>query len=509
MTANISCESEIKIYDFLVKVRKNNPEYYEPVKRILGYLYKTVKKEFFHKKADYFLKIEKKDATQNTFDTEKTLFKHYVDGENGILDNLIKIVINDPKYFEYFYLKIEPFFEMSDNGIYSEYDIYKYVFNIYTILELYNLHPNDFESFKAIVDDLSNFFITSILNMDIHLSHILSSDIPSFNTKQDIIVALLSIPNYNEHPKIKEEIKKVLDEINCIYEDSLIEQYEIVTKTLLELYSEIEKQREKGYKISSQTVEQLEDDIMTNIVNSKKHDSFYHEPKKQAGSELVIYTPVLLLKERFETFKNMLFEAEDNQKIRKDILNYIQKIDNDFLEYLEKITLPKDPFIKCMEIVFDSDTYYEVESKLIDLVEANKVYQNDEAKALELIKGLNSVKHKQVIDGVVMSWPENNSINKIDKPVRIIDRMMKLQQTLEFAPEEKFYKNRSCSIYRSLTLKNFSDSVLTHMNEEKKEHINKLERKRKEEEEALLKQQEEQRKKIKGLGSLFGKKNNN
>lgn len=509
MSANISCEPEIKIYDFLVKVRKNNPEYYEPVKKILGYLYKTVKKDLFHKQADDFLKIGEKDKAKNLYAAEKTMFKNYVESENGILDNLIKILINDPKYFEYFYSKIEPFFEMSENGIYSEYGIYKYIFNIYSMLELYNLHPNDFESFKAIVDDLSNFFITSMLNTDRHVSYIWGADRPNFNTKQDIIIALLSVPNYNKHPKIKEEIKKVLDEINYIYEDSLIKQYEIVTKTLLELYLETENLRKKGYQISSQTVELLEDEIMTNIINSKSHDNGYSEIRKQASSELVLYTPILLVKERFEIFRNRLFEVEENQEIRKDIINHIQKIDNVFFEYLEKITSPKDPFIACMEIIFDSDTYYEVASKLTDLVEASQKYEKDEDKALELIKGLNSIKHKQVIDGVVMSWPENNSINKIEKPVKIIDRMMKLQQTLEFAPDEEFYKNRRGNYYSRLTLKSFSDGVLNHMKEKRTKHINELERKRKEEEEALLKQQEEQQKKPKGLGSLFGKKNNN
>lgn len=509
MPANISCEPEIKIYEFLKNTRQNNPEYYEPVKRILGYIYKTVKKDFFQKQADDFLKIGEKDKGKNVYAAEKNMFQNYVESEEGILNTLIKMLDNNPEYFKYFYSKIEPFLEMSDNGIYSEYGIYKYVFNIYTMLELYNLYPNDFESFKAVVDDLSNFFITSVLNTDRHISYIWGAEKPSFGTKKDIIIALLSISNYKNHPKIREEVKRVLDEINYTYEESLIRQYQFVTTQLSGLYLASNKLKLKGFDVTPQIIDQLEDEIMVNIINSKIHDNGHSDRRRQASFQTVLYTPILLVKERYDFIKERLDLVEDKTEIKGDVLSYIQQIDSDFFEYLGKHTYPKDAFIACMEIVLDSDTYYEVASKLTDLVEAAKIYKEDEMKALELVTELKSSKHKQVIDGVVMAWPENNNINKTEKPVKIIDRMMKLQRTLEHAPNEEFYHERSGSYYSKLTLKGFSERVIMHMNESKARQIRKLEEQRKAEEEALLKQQEEQAKKPKGLGSLFGKKNNN
>ena len=162
-----------------------------------------------------------------------------------------------------------------------------------------------------------------------------------------------------------------------------------------------------------------------------------------------------------------------------------------------------------MTIVLDSDTYYEIKSKLHDLIKASKIYEEDEKDALKLISELNSVKHKEVIDGIVMSWPENNNINKVEKPKQIIERMMKLHQTIPDAPNDEFYYKRSNSYYSKLTLKSFSERVISQIQENRTRKEKELQQKAKEEAEALKLQEQEQAKKPKGLGSLFTKKNNN
>ena len=107
-----------------------------------------------------------------------------------------------------------------------------------------------------------------------------------------------------------------------------------------------------------------------------------------------------------------------------------------------------------------------------------------------------------------MEWPENNNINKVEKPKQIIDRMIKLHQTIEDAPNSDFYYNRSTHYYSKLTLTGFSERVVTQINENRTRKLRELERKAKEEEEAQRQQELEQAKKPKGLGSLFTKKNN-
>ena len=106
-----------------------------------------------------------------------------------------------------------------------------------------------------------------------------------------------------------------------------------------------------------------------------------------------------------------------------------------------------------------------------------------------------------------MHWPENNNINKINKPEKIIDRMRLLQKTLEFAPSDEFYTERKGSYYYPLTLKNFSDRVIGHMKEARNKKEREIAEQKRQEEEAA--KQQEEIKKPKGLGSLFAKKNNN
>jgi hypothetical protein len=92
MNINNNCETEIKIYNLLRRIKKEKPEFYEPIKRILGYIYKTVKKEFFEIQSDNFFKIGEKDQAKNVIAAERTLFNKYIEGENGINANHFQFI---------------------------------------------------------------------------------------------------------------------------------------------------------------------------------------------------------------------------------------------------------------------------------------------------------------------------------------------------------------------------------------------------------------------------------
>ena len=84
-----------------------------------------------------------------------------------------------------------------------------------------------------------------------------------------------------------------------------------------------------------------------------------------------------------------------------------------------------------MEIVFDSDSYHEMSSKLNLMKDASLAYENGNKKeALELIKEIDSDKHKEIFNDKIVSYPKS-SINQIDKPKRIIDRMKYLYSRIE------------------------------------------------------------------------------
>ena len=127
MSKCVSCDYEIKIYEFLLDLRKNKPTYYEQVKRIFNYLYKTVKHDFF---VDEIKKYSKKDnsSSKEMDKFEQPIFSAYVESNDGIVNNLIKLVYEEPVSFEYFYKQIKPFFEMSELNIYSNYYVFQYIF---------------------------------------------------------------------------------------------------------------------------------------------------------------------------------------------------------------------------------------------------------------------------------------------------------------------------------------------------------------------------------------------
>ena len=99
MSTNTNCEAEVKMYQFLQETRNNQPEFYDPIKRILRYMYKFVRKEYFDDEANDFFKVGEKDKGKNIIAAEKNMFKYYVQGEDGILDNLIKITKEKPECF--------------------------------------------------------------------------------------------------------------------------------------------------------------------------------------------------------------------------------------------------------------------------------------------------------------------------------------------------------------------------------------------------------------------------
>ena len=120
----------------------------------------------------------------------------------------------------------------------------------------------------------------------------------------------------------------------------------------------------------------------------------------------------------------------------------MEKWNYQLFDYLNKeMDLEQDSFITCMNSVLDSDTFYEVISKMDSIQEASEVCLEDPKKTLSLINALNTNQHKEVIDGNIMKWPESNSINKSTKPETILERMIALHSTCKYAPSKSSAAN--------------------------------------------------------------------
>lgn len=133
-----------------------------------------------------------------------------------------------------------------------------------------------------------------------------------------------------------------------------------------------------------------------------------------------------IVNSRASYIKNRIDEVEENPSIRKELLNfYYDNMYNELFIELNGLN-KKDNLVLFMDIILDSDSYYEMNKKLSTLKKAIYVFGTGQKKqALSLIKDINSDKHKDVYKGKVVAYP-TSSINKVEKPKRIIDRMLDL-----------------------------------------------------------------------------------
>ena len=84
----------------------------------------------------------------------------------------------------------------------------------------------------------------------------------------------------------------------------------------------------------------------------------------------------------------------------------------------------EDAFKKCLDVVFDSDTYYELSSKLDLLDICSNLYVSGKKKeSFEMLQLLGSDYHKEVINGIVME--------SSNKPVSLIERMTNLYSSID------------------------------------------------------------------------------
>ena len=345
------------------------------------------------------------------------------------------------------------------------------IFNkVFLFIEAYRYNRDSFDNFSSICDE--------ILNNNYSKDFIFNSN------RLDLIKRVISIKEYKDVPELNRFFKYLLTSSD----EELSKSNLYYQNMMFMVESALSSEEDLSCDVSNSIIKYAMD-------NYKDNDIVVD----------ILYSDHLLYGDRFDYINNKLREFEPNSYIRREIFSKISNINNDMFFELDY----EDAFKKCLDVVFDSDTYYEIKSKLNDLIKASKIYEEDEKEALKLISELNSVKHKEVIDGIVMSWPENNNINKVEKPKQIIERMMKLHQTIPDAPNDEFYYKRSNSYYSKLTLKSFSERVISQIQENRTRKERELQQKAKEEAEALKLQEQEQAKKPKGLGSLFTKKNNN
>lgn len=412
-----------QLYALLENTRKNNEEYYSFVRDLLKYLYSSVNNlsdlEMFSR-----LQLSSSDYSefyQRMTSTHDELFSCVED--NGILSRLSDMLNNrDKRFINKFVDANKTFVFMANNHIYDErdYDINTYILNMYTMAKGYEYQKDNFDNFCAIVDDVSTLFINFI------------DDRKFFPEKIQIIDAFVSNPKYANLPNLRESLKKILKQINFPYSDDLINQYLNAALTANQVFIDADNFKKQHIDYDEDKVLEIANSVIAYSINTEKYMEYCMRSKPTDA----FYSQILFFGNRFEYFRKKLLESEENPNIRREIFNAVSNLDYRLFNHLDKSLfmyldiVEPDSFTFCMNALFDSDSYTELNRKLKALQIASDKYEKGENnkgfnEARIIIKNINDDKFKEEIDGQTMKYPNEHLIPD-KKPNRIIDRMLDL-----------------------------------------------------------------------------------
>lgn len=390
-----------------------NSYYKDEGKRLLKYIYQDV---YYNK---FELKIEKAKEVAlegslryenlvNPIRCLKNNMSLFLDGDESIITYFDEMIEDDISFISTFFTKVNTYFDMIDNHFYDsdDFEVISFTFNIYAMLKAYHEHKDNFELYKKILTDCT--FLIDCKN--------LSSFFEMLPIKKKLIDKAISSKWYIDVDYPRECLEQCLqnianfdsfyveDNVNCLL--YFFELMDGIFEGMMDLRKE-----NPDYNLVSL-------DILVNSFLESAISGF-------DDNKTVYYCKSLLFGERFRYLNDNISRYIVNADLRKSFVQKLSSVDYHFFEYLNCIGSSfDDSFINFIDIVFDSDSYYEVESKLNLLIEAGNAYNEKEFdKVLEIVKDLSSLKHKKVVDDKMVNY-QSRAINQIDKVNSITERMI-------------------------------------------------------------------------------------
>lgn len=323
-------------------------------------------------------------------------------------------------------LKIDDYYFCSSKYFLSRYKKRELIGNFlkcYIALKGYEAHKDNYDSYDCLLYDLSSFTIRNIKDV---FTNILSNN---FKAVQEMIDVIITNENYKEMPNSRKFLNKIFDEfVDC---DHYLDDF---NKKYQHIFSIFKEAAEIGCDFLRTT--QIFDKLLDRKLWTSVYDDTY------------LYSKILLFGNRFEYVNEKLIEVEGNSFVRKDIFEYIKPLSVDLFNDLN-VDSYEDSFIACMNIVFDSDSYFELISKLKSLNDASKLYEDGDRKSsFELVKDLDSLNHKKKYCDEVVSYP-NNCLNRVEKPKAIFRREKELYERIDSSISYDFIETSHFD-YRSL-----------------------------------------------------------
>ena len=451
---------------------------------ILDYIYLYLSRDYF----DYEMEVLASEKDNNSYsylssvrslNSFKAEVYRFLDSEYSVVSYFREMVKeNKEEFINLFIEKTEPYFELIKNKYYSrdDFKIVSFSFNLYTMLAAYHYCKDDFERYKAVLDDVD--FLISYNNYTVGSNLLIK--------KKRVIDLLISSDAYVKNECLRNELKGVLKNIQSPYsfKDHYPSAYEVAVDSITRIQKDYEEVCEEYPDSLILDMNSLSSTILSSVKQNQKIDSRYHK--------------YFLLGHRYNFINSTLSEYISSGPLTSEIINRV--IDMEFVMFNNesvneegKIDFANNDFlIKCLESVLDSDCFEEVNRKLVALKYASELYSEGERdKALSLCEKLCTGDYKCVNKGKIIEYNLNaNSMNNVARPKRIADRMIQVYKKLYPDISDKIpyilssaYKDRA-----SRSLSSFDETFVKCVDEHQfsyEESLREKERKDREEQERL------------------------
>ncbi len=444
-----------KVYELLEYLKDKDPLLNDKAKRVLKYIYQDIYLDCFDRLMNIEIERVISDGAKvgsirynqviEPYTESKKQLAVFLDGEESIITYLLEM-IKDGKveFINYFFDKTKTYFDIVDNHFYTndDFSIYSFNFNIYAMLRAYHEHKDNYDIFVRVVDDSSSLISCG------KLEEKYMSFFSKLKERKPLLDALIGCESYGKVEKVSTIYKDVLSNIGRSYfsydSNEMINELKMLDKIVSD-YDELSKD------ISSERLLSLNDVIECCVF--KKYNRKYKP----------YYSKSLLIGERLEFVNDSLNKFFEVEGYRNAAFDKINGMDYRLFEYLNSLSGQQgDSFIQCLNVLFDSDTYFEFNSKANSLIKASLCFKDgDIEESLLEVRSLDSLKHKKNIDNKVLSFSMDTN-KPVNRDMSIFRRMLTLY--------EEYYKERDISVV-SIMRKVFDCSNLVNLDYELDQEI--------------------------------------
>ena len=396
-------------YDLLRKIEQNNGLYEEEVIRILKFINQDVYKTIDDRLEKYY----SDDTSYQVVDgveRDRDDLEVFLDApENSILTYLSEMISdNKTEFIERFFEMCSRYFKIIDEGLYDPKDFnpMTLTFNFYVMLKAYHEYKDDFDFFDNFINDF-DFLID---NGDLFENEAYSGYSLFLKEKKANIDSLIELKSFSEYPGIKSFIVETVKNITTKKdaENEILEDYESTLKLIKGAVEETIKYKDHP-KYNPDTFNKVLGEIFKT----------FEDPECE-----YFYSPILSLGNRHDYIMEAYEKYLDDPAYLDEVIGAIDQFDNSLFEYLDQVNDDgKDSFISCMEMVFDSDCFFELLNKLHRLLAGTVSFKYKRVdEALLSVREISTNSFKRVLCDKKITL-DSDTVNKVEKPTLIVDRM--------------------------------------------------------------------------------------